>query len=107
MLPAGEWGPICQLIVKPMPVLCSKILPSLITSSTSHVDESAFDDSATRHLQKILLEGVANRSISDAKIDIDRLVRSTLLSQQVDYKLVHCGTVSALQHLRWSFSSPC
>ncbi|KAK9789408.1 hypothetical protein WJX73_009184 [Symbiochloris irregularis] len=50
--------------------------------------------------QRVLLEGVANGSIVDARQDIERLVRSTLLSHQVDFRVVHCGTVSALGHLR-------
>lgn len=87
-------------MTQPMPVLYSRLLPKPITQDGTAIAESAFDESATGHMQRVLLEGVANGSIRDAKRDIDRLVRSTLLSQQVDYKLVHCSTVSALGHLR-------
>ena len=87
-------------MTQPMPVLRSHLLPKHITNSDAVIHASVFDESATAHMQRVLLEGVANGSISDAKRDIDRLVRSTLLSRQVDFKIVHCGTISALGHLR-------
>lgn len=83
-----------------MPVLRSRLLPEPVVQEGSIPQGAAFHDSVTSHMQRVLLEGVANGSISDAKKDIGRLVRSTLLCQQVDFRLVHCGTVSALGHLR-------
>ena len=60
----------------------------------------ACSDQATRHLQSLLLQAVCNGSITDAKRDIDALVRSTLLAQQSLHALVHCATMQALAYLR-------
>ena len=52
------------------------------------------------HLQSLLLQAVCNGSITDAKRDIDHLVRSTLLAQQRQYGLVHYATLQALSYLK-------
>lgn len=104
---AGEWSQVCRLLVQPMPVLRSNLLPRPVTSQDcAALSESSFDAEATRHMQRVLLEGVANGCIVDARQDIERLVRSTLLSHQVDFRVVHCGTVSALGHLRQALTRP-
>lgn len=77
-------------------------LPPTQSSSTqlgiSHPHACTGDES-TQQLQRMLLEAIANGSIGSAR-DINRLIQSTLLSQQAEYSRMQLATKTALAALR-------
>ena len=78
-------------------------LPSLQSCSTqlapTRPDDYARDES-TQQLQRMLLEAIANGSITSAR-DINRLIQSTLLSHQAQYSRMQLATKTALAALRY------
>lgn len=78
-------------------------LPPTQSSSTqlgiSHPHACTGDES-TQQLQRMLLEAIANGSIGSAR-DINRLIQSTLLSQQAEYSRMQLATKTALAALRY------
>ena len=69
-----------------------------VQSSSNQVthDESS---ASTQQLQRMLLEGIANGSIVQAR-DINHLIQSTLLSHQAQYSSMQLATKTALAALR-------
>lgn len=62
-------------------------------------DPSEIQERHTQHLQRLLLEAVANGSVTSAR-DIERLLRSTFAHHQHAYSAVHAATKAALMALR-------
>lgn len=67
--------------------------------SASSQHHATLPDESTQQLQRMLLEVIANGSIGSAQ-DINRLIQSTLLSHQSQYKRVQLATKTALAALR-------
>lgn len=74
-----------------------------VQSSSNQVthDESS---GLTQQLQRMLLEGIANGSIVQAR-DINHLIQSTLLSHQAQYSRMQLATKTALAALRCDCAS--
>ncbi len=80
-----------------LPLQSASSQPNAQSSSSQpgHDDSS----SSTQQLQRMLLEAIANGSISSAQ-DINHLIQSTLLSHQSQYSRMQLATKTALAALR-------
>ncbi|KAK9815292.1 hypothetical protein WJX72_001157 [[Myrmecia] bisecta] len=96
--PLNEWDKVCALLVEPLPSLRSQLLPERVKADCS-LAPAEIGPEATQHLQRMLMEALANGSVH-GKGDFQGLLRCTLASHQLPYQVVHAHTVAALTALR-------
>ena len=81
---SGEWRAICALLNDPLPCLNSRMLPERLVGSPDLRPENILEED-NQHLQRMMLEAIANGSILCAETDIPNLIDCTLLRHQVAF----------------------
>jgi hypothetical protein len=107
-----EWGAICRLLVQPVPALQSQLLPPPAGEASAAAAAGAGSagggaGGSSRpapppppcHLQRLLLEGIANGSVG-CSADVLRLLRCTLAARQRPWPALAASARAALEALQ-------
>ncbi|BDA50034.1 DNA polymerase theta [Coccomyxa sp. Obi] len=96
----GNWHAICELLHEPLPLLQSRLLPQdAVNRGAADLESGNGAEAATAHLQRLLLEAIANGSASGHS-DIEHLLCCTLIRHQVPALMVDAAVKLALGSLR-------